>query len=71
MKYILTILLMFVMSCTPDFSDARYRKPIQVGHAWKRRHVPVVKTGKYRNPVIKKDIRREMLEPKKINLDQW
>jgi hypothetical protein len=33
--------------------------------------VPVIKTGKYRNPVIKKDIRREMLEPKKINLDKW
>jgi hypothetical protein len=62
---------MLIMSCTPDFSDARYRRPIQIGHTWKRRRVPVFKTDKYRNPVIKKDIRREMLKPKKINLDKW
>jgi hypothetical protein len=69
MRYLLTILLLFSISCTNDFSDARYRRP-SIGHTWKRRPVPVIKTGTYRNPLIKKEIRREMLVPKTINLDR-
>jgi len=70
MKYLLTLLLILTISCTPDFSDARYRRP-SIGHTWKRKRVPVVKTGKYRNPLIKKEIRQEMLIPKTVNLDKW
>jgi len=70
MKYLLTLLLIFAVSCTPDFSDARYRRP-SIGHTWKRKKVPLYKNQLYRDPNVKRETRREMLKPKTINLDRW
>jgi hypothetical protein len=64
------LLLLCLVSCTPSFQHSHYRKRY-VPNKWVRKHVPVIKTGTYRNPLIKKEIRQEMLVPKTINLDKW
>jgi len=71
MKRLLIGLLIFLISCSPDFSKPRYRKTFQTGHGWKRKHVLVTKTQTYRDPRTKYEARNEMLRPKKINLDKW
>jgi len=71
MKYLLTLLLIFAMSCSQDFSKPRYRKPIQVGHGWKRKSIPIFKQGTFRDPNVKKEARQKLIKPPKINFDQW
>jgi len=68
MRYIL--LFVFLVSCTPSFQHSHYRNKY-VPNKWVRKRVPIYKTGTYRNPVIKRDIRNQMLEPKTISLDRW
>jgi hypothetical protein len=71
MKRLLIGLLIFLISCSPDFSKPRYRKTFQIGHGWKRKRVLVTKSQTYRDPRTKFDARYEMLRPRKINLDKW
>lgn len=64
------LLLLFLVSCTPSFQHSHYRKRY-VPNKWVRKSVPIFKSGTYRNPVIKKEYRRELLQPKIINLNKW
>jgi hypothetical protein len=71
MKYLLALLLVFAVSCSQDFSKPHYRKPIQSGNGWKRRNVNILKHGTYRNPTVKKEAKRKMLQPPEISFDKW
>lgn len=64
------LLLLFLVSCTPSFQHSHYRKRY-VPNKWVRKSVPIFKSGTYKNPVIKKEYRRELLQPKIINLNKW
>jgi len=68
MRYIL--LFIFLVSCTPSFQHSHYRNKY-IPNKWVRKRVPVIKSSTYKNPLIKKEIRQEMLVPKTINLDKW
>lgn len=66
------LILLVLLSCSNDFSKPKYAKRIQFsGHQWKRRRVSTIKTGSYRNPLTKKEARRQMLSPKRISFDAW
>lgn len=69
MRLFIILLLALLMSCSSDFSKPHYRKKYSL--KWKRKHIVVVKTGTYRNPLIKREIKQQMLVPKTINLDKW
>jgi len=71
MKYLITLLLIFTVSCSQDFSKPRYRRKFQTGHGWKRKSIPIINQGTFRNPVIKKEARQKLLQPPKIVLDEW
>jgi hypothetical protein len=73
MKPLFILLLLSVLaSCSPDFSKPKYSKRIcRSSHGWERRHLPIIKTGTFRNPSIKREARREMLAPKIISFDPW
>ena len=69
MKYLLTLLLIFAVSCSQDFNKPHYRKKIQTGTGWKRKSIHIIKQGTFRDPNVKKDARQKLLQPPKINLD--
>lgn len=71
MKYLITILLLFAFSCSPDFHSPHYRKQFQTGQSWKRKRIPLWKQGTFRDPNVKKETKRKMIQPKTINLDKW
>ena len=71
MKYLLTLLLIFAVSCSQDFSKPRYRKKIQIGTGWQRRGVNILNNGTFRNPSVKKEAKQKMLQPPKISFDEW
>ena len=71
MKYLLTFLLIFAVSCSQDFSKPRYRRKIQTGPGWHRRNVPIFNQGTFRNPTVKKEARQKLIKPPKISFDQW
>jgi hypothetical protein len=62
---------MLLASCTKDFSTPRYRKQNPFTGEWKRKRVLIVNTGTYRNPTVKSEARRAMLNPRSISLDDW
>lgn len=62
--------MLTAQSCAPDFQKSRYKK-FSWGHGWKRKKVIVFKTQTYRDPRTKTEARRELLRPRKINLDSW
>lgn len=66
-------ILVLLGSCTPDFQKPHYKKRLQISKksTWKRRGMTIFETDAYRNPLTKKEKRREMLNPKTINLDDW
>jgi hypothetical protein len=71
MKYFITILLLFVVSCSPDFDRPHYRRPLQTGNVWKRKNLPIIRQDTYRDPKIKTEQKRKLIQPKTINLDKW
>lgn len=71
-KIFLFFLLIFITSCTKDFSKPQYTKRIfKSSHVWSRRKVSIAKTGSFQNPLIKREARRDMLRPKQYNFDSW
>jgi hypothetical protein len=71
MKYLITILLLFAFSCSPDFQKPHYKKHFQTGHGWKQKQIPIWKQGTFRNPSVKKETKRKMIQPPQINFDKW
>ena len=65
------LLVLLVTSCSPNFHKPHYKKRFSVGHTWKRRHITLFETDLYRDPRIKKEKRREMIQPKTILLDDY
>jgi len=71
MKRLIIWLLIFTTSCSPDFNTPRYKKTFQTRHGWKRKNIVIFKQDIYRNPIVKPETKRELLNPKIINLDKW
>ena len=71
MKCLITILLLFIFSCTPDFGRPRYKKSFQIGNTWERKQIPTIRQDIYRDHRIKKEQKRKLIQPKIINLDKW
>jgi hypothetical protein len=69
MKFLILILLVFLLSCNPDFDHPHYKRKSLSG--WHRKPVSVFKQGTYRNPVVKKEARQKLIRPTNINLDKW
>ena len=57
MKKILIIL--FFISCSKDFTNPRYKNPYSI--SWERKKIPIYKTGTYKNKLIKKEARKNMI----------
>jgi hypothetical protein len=68
---LLLLLLLVSTSCAPDFSTPRYRSRSPFRKEWTHRRLPIWKSGTYRNPVVKPPTRREMLNTRVFNLDDW
>ena len=71
MKNILILVFIFMLSCSPDFSKAKYKRQIQIGKVWKRKNIHIIRQGTFRDPNVKKEARQELIKPPKINFDQW
>ena len=69
MKFLILILLIFLLSCNPDFDHPHYKRKSLSG--WKRKHISVFKQGTYKNPTVKKEARRRLIKTTTINLDKW
>lgn len=68
-RFIIIILIVFITSCHPDFSKPRYKN--KFSKKWKHKHIIIYKQGTYRDPNIKSEARRNLLNPKSINFDDW
>ena len=71
MKYLITLLLIFAVSCSQDFSKPRYRRKFQTGHGWQRKNIHIINQGTFRNPLIKREARQKLLQPPQVVLDEW
>ena len=69
MKFLILILLTFLLSCNPDFDHPHYKRKSLSG--WHRKPVSVFKQGTYRNPLVKKEAKHKLIRPTNINLDKW
>ena len=70
---ILIIISLFLFfSCNSGFSKPRYAKrALFFKHEWKRKKIIVIRLGSYRNPLVKKEMKRRMLWQRTLNLDKW
>jgi hypothetical protein len=69
MKFLILILLIFLLSCNPDFNHPHYKRKSLSG--WKRKPISVFRQGTYRNPIIKKEAKRKLIKPTTINLNDY
>jgi hypothetical protein len=69
MKYLVILLIVVITSCNPDFSKAKYKR--NSIHGWKRKQIIIFRQGTYRDPNVKKEHKRELLQPKTINLNKY
>lgn len=67
--YIIILLLLFVVSCSPDFSTPKYRKKFT--KKWKRKRILIYHQGTFNDPNIKSEYRNSRILPRTINLDKW
>ena len=68
-RFIVYLLIIFATACIPDFSTPRYRS--KVHKHWHRKQVIIFRQDVYRNPIVKKDTKRILVQPPKVNLDRW
>jgi hypothetical protein len=68
-RFIIIILIVFITSCHPDFSKPKYKNKFKKN--WSHKRVPIYKQGTYKDPNIKKEVKRKLLYPKRISFDNW
>jgi hypothetical protein len=69
MKYLITLLLIFTISCSQDFNKPRYQKIIKTRPHWQRKQIPFYRQGTYRDHNVKKQTRQKLIKPPTININ--
>ena len=68
-RYIVILLVLFIVSCTPDFSTPKYRKKFT--KKWKRKRIFIYQQGTFNDPNVKSEYRQSRIHPRTISLDKW
>jgi hypothetical protein len=65
----LLLIVVLLLSCNQGFDRPRYLRDSPSGRTHRR--LPIWKQGTYRDPLVKREARREKIAVRLFNLDEW